>query len=121
MNLDTVITILAAIGAATCLWWCARILGRLLGWIERSEIARQKAEATAEQSGHAIASSGANTPGPALAPHDGSIPAAHLAAIAAAVGAIGGAHHIVHVGVARTASAWAVEGRWMQQTSHRPH
>jgi glutaconyl-CoA/methylmalonyl-CoA decarboxylase subunit delta len=115
MDFDTLTTILAVIGVGALLWWGALKLGRFLSWIEREEIARQKAEAAAKQSRKAPASA------PARDSRPDAIPAAHIAAIAAAVGAIDGAHAIVHIGVAGAASAWAVEGRWLQQTSHRPH
>jgi hypothetical protein len=29
-----------------------------------------------------------------------------------------GAHRIVHLEAARQSGVWAIEGRWMQQTSH---
>jgi hypothetical protein len=115
MNFDTLTTILAVICGGAFLWWGAIKLGRFLSWIERSEIARQEAEAAAQRSRKAPA------PAPALMSHPDAIPAAHVAAIAAAVGAIGGAHAIVHISLAGTASAWVAEGRWLQQTSHRPH
>jgi hypothetical protein len=115
MNFDTLTTIVVIIGAGALLWFGGVRLGRFLTWIERSEIARQKAEAEAKKSRNAPA------PGPAPASQPGAIPAAHLAAISAAVGAIGGAHAIVHISVPGAASVWAVEGRWLQQTSHRPH
>jgi cytoskeletal protein RodZ len=115
MNFDTLTTVLAVIGVLAFLWWGVLKLGQFLRWIEREEIARQAAEAAAKQ--------GRKAPAPSLAPASSpdAIPAAHIAAIAAAVAAIDGAHAIVHIGVAGAASAWAVEGRWLQQTSHRPH
>ena len=114
MDFDTLTTLLAVIGVGAFLWWGALKLGQFLRWIEREEIARQKAEAAAKQSRKAPATA------PARESPD-AIPAAHIAAIAAAVAAIDGAHAIVHIGVAGAASAWVVEGRWLQQTSHRPH
>jgi hypothetical protein len=41
-----------------------------------------------------------------------------IAVIAAAVYAMVGAHRIVHLEAARQSGVWAIEGRWMQQTSH---
>jgi hypothetical protein len=115
MIFNTLTTILVVIGGGAFLWWGALKLGKFLQWVERSEIERQAAEAAAKKSLKAAA--------PKLARESlhGAIPAAHLAAIAAAVGAIGGAHAIVHISLAGTASVWASEGRWLQQTSHRPH
>ena len=51
-------------------------------------------------------------------------PAATLAddivVIAAAAYAMIGEHRIVHIEAASQNQAWAAEGRWLQQTSHRP-
>ena len=116
MNTDTLTTIVVLIGAAALLWWGVIYLGRFLSWIERSEIARQEAEAAAAQ----VRKPAVSARAPEAAAGPDAIPAAHVAAIAAAVGAIG-AQAVVHIAVAGTASAWAVEGRWLQQTSHRPH
>jgi hypothetical protein len=115
MSTDTLTTILVLIGAGFVLWWGGVRLGRFLSWIEQSEIARQQAEATEKLS----LRTRARVPAPAA--KGDAIPAAHVAAIAAAVGAIGGAHAIVHIALSPNASAWAVEGRRLQQTSHRPH
>jgi hypothetical protein len=115
MDFNMLTTILAVICGGALLWWGGVKLGRFLSWIERSEIARQQAEAAAKQSRKAPA------PVPAPEVQAGAVPVAHVAAIAAAVSAIGGAHAIVHISVAGAASAWVVEGRWLQQTSHRPH
>lgn len=41
-----------------------------------------------------------------------------IAVIAAAVYAMVGAHRIVHLEAERQRGVWAIEGRWMQQTSH---
>ena len=41
-----------------------------------------------------------------------------IAVIAAAVYAMAGAHRIVHLESVRQSGVWAIEGRWMQQTSH---
>src|SRR5580700_7806949 len=41
-----------------------------------------------------------------------------IAVIAAAVYAMVGAHRIVHLQAERQSGVWAIEGRWMQQTSH---
>jgi hypothetical protein len=47
-------------------------------------------------------------------------PAEDIAAIAAAVYAILGAHRIVRLETIRSDQVWSSEGRWMQQTSHSP-
>ncbi|WP_294534515.1 hypothetical protein [uncultured Rhodoblastus sp.] len=114
MTFNTLTTIFAVLAGGALLWWGILKLGKFLQWVERSEIERQAAEAAAKKSSKAPA------PKLALASLHGAIPAAHLAAIAAAVGAIGGVHAIVHISLAGTAN-WASEGRRLQQTSHRPH
>jgi hypothetical protein len=43
-----------------------------------------------------------------------------LVVIAAAAYAAIGEHRIVHVEAAAPDGTWAAEGRWLQQTSHRP-
>jgi len=43
-----------------------------------------------------------------------------IVAIAAAAYAVIGEHRIVHIEPASQDQAWALEGRWLQQTSHRP-
>jgi len=45
-------------------------------------------------------------------------PAHHVAAITAAIAAMGGKHRIVHIEPARGTRAWISEGRLLQQTSH---
>ena len=45
------------------------------------------------------------------------MPADHVVAIAAAVAAYG--FRVVHIEDAATGNAWAAEGRWLHQTSHR--
>ena len=46
--------------------------------------------------------------------------AAHVAAVAAAVYAVLGAHRLVHIGDAGRAPAWAAYGRTTHHTSHAP-
>ncbi len=46
--------------------------------------------------------------------------AAHVAAVAAAVYAVIGAHRLVHIGEASRGSVWATLGRSQHQTSHAP-
>ena len=55
---------------------------------------------------------------PLEAPGPGA-PLEDIAAIAAAVTAMLGAHRIIHLEAA-SPSHWAFEGRWAQQTSHNP-
>jgi glutaconyl-CoA/methylmalonyl-CoA decarboxylase subunit delta len=117
MNMELAIDTLAVIGAATCLWLAMRLVAAFLGWVERSEIARQAAEAEAERA--------ATAPGAPAAPREvrpavGGIPPEHVAAIAAAVAMMGSAR-VVLIEDNATGQAWATEGRWQHQTSHRPH
>ncbi len=46
--------------------------------------------------------------------------AAHVAAIAAAIFAVVGAHRLVYIGEARPSYGWATTGRALHQTSHSP-
>ena len=104
----------AIVGVVATLWLALTWLGRGLGWIERAEIARQKAE---EQAARASAPARAA----AIVPASGAIPAEHVAAIAAAVAALGGGMRLVTIDDPAQGHAWALEGRWMHQTSHRAH
>ncbi len=47
-----------------------------------------------------------------------AVPPEHVAAIAAAVAAIVGPRHIIHIEDRGRAAAWTAEGRIMHQTSH---
>jgi hypothetical protein len=92
-----------------------RYIGRFLAWVERSEIARQKAEVEEERKRKSPPAAPSN---PAAAAPEG-VPADHVVAIAAAVAAFG--FRVVHIDDAASGHAWASEGRWQHQTSHRPH
>ncbi len=115
MTLETATDILAVIGGAACLWWAIVGLLRLLSWIERSEIARQAAEAAAERHRSVPAAA----PAPAQSP--AGVPADHLAVIAAAVAAMGDGLKVIHLVDTATGRVWALEGRWTHQTSHHTH
>lgn len=116
MTMEWAIDGLAVIGAATCVYWAARLLIGFLSWIERSEIERQARETTAS----AGAMVTATAVGAATAVAADVIPPEHVAAIAAAIAMIGG-HRIVHIQDETGARAWTSEGRWLHQTSHRTH
>ncbi len=47
-----------------------------------------------------------------------TIPPDHVAAIAAAVAATVGAHHIIHIEDPGRGAVWTAEGRMIHQTSH---
>lgn len=46
------------------------------------------------------------------------VPAEHVAAIASAVAATIGAHHIIHIEDRSRGAVWTAEGRMLHQTSH---
>lgn len=115
MNMELVIDTLAVIGAAACVYVAMRIVAAFLGWVERSEIARQAAEAEAERAVRTPA-----TPVPVVAAPTGGIPPEHVAVIAAAVAAMG-TGRVVLIEDSAGGQGWATEGRRQHQTSHRTH
>ena len=112
MTLETLKFGLEAVAALVVLWFALRYIGRGLSWIERAEIARQKAEAERERQRKAAAGLAKQA---AQAPQ--GVPSHHVAAIAAAVATYG--YRVVHIADDASGRAWAAEGRWMHQTSHR--
>jgi hypothetical protein len=92
---------LAIVGVISLIYWgwriCAAFLGRSPG--------KESAPAVSTP-----AAAGGGVPAPA--PED------DIVVIAAAVYAVLGAHRIVHLEAESQGQAWAVEGRWIQQTSH---
>jgi len=117
MTPETVKLALGAIAALIVLWFAISRLARFLSWVERSEIARQQAEAELKK---AVAlKPAASAPPPVAARAPDGIPPHHVAAIAAAVAAYG--YRVVHIADPGTGHAWAAEGRWRHQTSHSTH
>jgi glutaconyl-CoA/methylmalonyl-CoA decarboxylase subunit delta len=115
MDTETLKLALGGIAAAVILWLAVKQVARFLGWVQKSEIARQAEEAAeAAERKRARAKAAA---APAVAPK--GIPPHHVAAIAAAVAACG--YRVAHIADPHTGGAWAAEGRWLQQTSHNPH
>jgi Na+-transporting methylmalonyl-CoA/oxaloacetate decarboxylase gamma subunit len=114
--MSTMLDWIGVIAALVVLWLAVRYLGRFLSWVERSEIARQKAEAAAEAARRKSAASPAAASVAAPREPEG-VPADHVVAIAAAVAAYG--FRVIHIADAATGNAWASEGRWLHQTSHR--
>jgi len=113
MSFDTAVNVFAVIGVAAVIWVAIQLVGRFLGWVERSEIERQRQEALAEAA--------ARPDAPARsAPEPEGVPADHVAAIAAAVAAFGDGLKVVHIEDYASGHAWANEGRWAQQISHQP-
>ena len=110
-----------AIAAVVVLGFAVVYVGRFLSWVERSEIARQKAEAAAEaerkKTGAPVAERAV------AAPELDGVPPHHVVAIAAAVATCG--YRVIHIADQSTGHAWTSEGRWLHQTSHavshRPH
>ncbi|RBP17534.1 oxaloacetate decarboxylase gamma subunit [Roseiarcus fermentans] len=113
--MSTLFDLIVLIVALALAWVAIRYLGRFLSWVERAEIARQKAEAEEERKRKGAAA----PPRPAAAGAPEGVPADHVVAIAAAVAAYG--FRVVHIEDAATGNAWASEGRWQHQMSHRPH
>lgn len=118
MTMELVIDGLAIIGGITCLYGAIRVVGAFLGWVERSEIERQARETAAAVP--AFAKAKAKTKVGAPPPAGDDIPPDHLAAIAAAVTMLGD-HRVVLIQDNAGGQAWTSEGRWLHQTSHRPH
>jgi len=112
MTLETLFYGFVAVVAVIVLALAVRNLVRFLTWIERSEIARQQAEADAERKRKSDLSR-------SVAGDASGVPAEHVAAIAAAVATYG--YRVVHIADTGSGHAWAAEGRWMHQTSHRLH
>jgi hypothetical protein len=113
MTFETIKFGFGVIVGAAVLWFAIMYLGRFLSWIEQSEIARQKAEAQREAERKKAAAPVA----PAIEP--GGVPIDHIVVIAAAVAAYG--YRVIHIADTQSGHAWAAEGRWQHQTSHRTH
>jgi hypothetical protein len=95
---------LAIIGVISLIYWGWRICAAFLGRSSGKECAAAVSDAAA--------AGGVAAPA-AAAPED------DIVVIAAAVHAVLGARRIVHLDEESPAQAWALEGRWMQQTSHK--
>jgi hypothetical protein len=96
---------LAILGVVSLMYWGFRVVTALMA---RAKAAPDAAAVVA--------------PPPAVAGLSVAVAEASLnddiAVIAAAVYAMVGAHRIVHLEAERQSGVWAIEGRWMQQTSH---
>jgi hypothetical protein len=95
---------LAIIGVVSLIYWAWRIIAALQARVSHED---------------AVAGASA-TFAAAPAPASLAAPAEDIAVIAAAVHAMLGAHRIIHLEAIRSSQAWAIEGRWMNQTSHNP-
>jgi hypothetical protein len=98
---------LAIIGVLSLIYWAWRIVAALQ---RRHDRPRQAMGAPAAPEAF---------PAAPPAPQSGA-PPEHIAAIAAAVHAMLGAHRLIHLEPSRSGQTWEFEGRWMQQTSHKP-
>jgi hypothetical protein len=99
---------LAIIGLVSLIYWAWRIVAAFQHRIASPQAAKSEAVASsiAPAAGGETAYTGA--------------PPEHVAAIAAAITAMLGAHHIIHLEAVGPGQNWGAEGRWMQQTSHNP-
>ena len=88
--IETLKFVIGAIVVVAVLWLVLTRLGRFLSWVERSEIARQKAEAAEDAGRKQAAAAKAVALAPAASRVDAAgVPADHVVAIAAAVAAYG--------------------------------
>lgn len=71
-----------------------------------------------ERRGAPAAATPVTAAAPVPAPVEEGVPGPHLAAIAAAVHAVLGAHRIVRIEEARAGSGWTAEGRAAHHASH---
>jgi hypothetical protein len=123
---EIIVNGLAVIGAASCVIWLVKAVKAV------SRRATSEATAPPEPSGSATGQPDASDLAAISAavhavvgPHRivGVEPANDdIAAIAAAVYAVmGPSYRIVRIESGSRGQTWAAEGRWMHQTSHRPH
>jgi hypothetical protein len=106
---------LAIAGLISLMYWAWRAFNAFLHRSDGTPTAPRVPEAVAAAAAlvaRSVAHPPLETPGPGA-------PLEDIAAIAAAVTAMLGAHRIIHLEAA-TPSHWAFEGRWAQQTSHNP-
>lgn len=113
MTFQTLIYGLGAIVTFIAVWTMFLYGSRLLSWIERSEIARQQAEAAEERKRRRAAAARS-----VAVEEPDAIPADHVAAISAAVAMAG--YHVIRIADGTSGRTWASEGRRVHQTSHSP-
>lgn len=102
---------LAIIGLISLAYWAWRISAAIRH--------RENGSAAVPRAAEAAATVALATPHPGLEAPGPGAPLEDIAAIAAAVTAMLGAHRIIHL-EAVAPGHWAFEGRWAQQTSHNP-
>ena len=89
-----------------------------LSLAQQAQALSQGARHKAAKAGTAAAAPAASAPAPLAEP---GIPPEHIAAIAAAISAMGGNMRAVRLTDTTTGQIWASEGRWLHQTSHQTH
>jgi hypothetical protein len=100
---------LAVLGVVSVIYWVWRILAALIRYAQATP---GEAEAPAAPSRASV--------------QPGSVPAvdrlaADLPVIVAAVAAMLDRNRIVHIEEVPHGQVWSAQGRWLHQTSHRPH
>jgi hypothetical protein len=105
---------LAIAGLISLMYWAWRAFNAFLHRGEGATVPRvpEAVAVAAALVARSVAHPTLETPGPGA-------PLEDIAAIAAAVTAMLGAHRIIHL-EAVGPGHWAYEGRWAQQTSHNP-
>ena len=106
---------LAILGLLSLMYWAWRVFAmiqRRARGIRTAPRAADTIAAAAAMVARTVAHPPLEAPGPGA-------PLEDIAAIAAAVTAMLGAHRIIHL-EAVGPGHWAFEGRWAQQTSHNP-
>jgi hypothetical protein len=103
---------LAILGLLSLMYWAWRVFAAFQhrGGIATAPVGALAAVLSPVLRG--VVTPGLDTPGPGA-------PLEDIAAIAAAVTAMLGAHRIIHL-EAVGSGHWSFEGRWAQQTSHTP-
>lgn len=112
LSAESLISGLAVIGAGTCVYWLVRGLSALVRLAQASVEPEAAGEPPPAQPAAAAAANQIE---------ECQIEQDHIAAIAAAVACMMQSHRIVHIESAHSGAVWLAEGRWMHQTSHRPH
>src|SRR3954447_26431677 len=103
---------LAILGLLSLMYWAYRAFAAFQHRVSVAAAPAASLAAVLSPVLRGVATPGLNTPGPGA-------PSEDIAAIAAAVTAMLGAHRIIHL-EAVGPGHWAFEGRWAQQTSHNP-
>jgi hypothetical protein len=106
---------LAIVGVLSLIYWAWRIVSAL----QHREHGSPQATTAPAAVLTAQSASAEHAPGEQSASRTAA-PVEDIAVIAAAVHAILGVSRIIHLEADHAGQTWAIEGRWMQQTSHKP-